>query len=317
MKSPIDLYQLGCRILQSGSANSVVSPVGAAVSYAANTAERNLAEYLSMWRRWAGTPTTQPENQPVVTISTRIVHVPEIKVPDFGHIPEVEVAAGEITQEDLDRWVQKASAGLIMQSAIKPTSNLEKVVQNVVMFAATWQYPFQAANTSVEDFTTATGDVIPTPMMRSDYALIPALKNPRWQSVRLNYSDTGLAAFILMPQTFEPVTAQELLEAVAEVNITEETRVDLHLPKLELESASDCSMLFDGSTDLVHQATQQAMLRVDEEGTVAGIVTEVAIASMLRDPVERFSFDRPFYVVIADTSGLYPLVIGYVANPAG
>ncbi|MDO5098887.1 MAG: serpin family protein [Corynebacterium sp.] len=316
MKTPIDLYQLGHKILQSESDNSVVSPVGAAVAHAAIETECNLIDYLSVWRRWSGTPTTQPGETPVVAIATRILHIPEIKAPDGVSSPEVEVTAGEITQEELDRWVQKASAGLITRSAIKPGPDVEKVVQNAVVFAATWQYPFHAADTFPEEFTTANGSVVRVPMMRRDYALIPALKTPRWQSVRLDYTDAGLAAFILMPQTCETVSAEDLLHAVMEVNAAEEIRVDLRLPQVELESTTDCSVLFDDPTARVDQAMQQAMLRVDEEGTVAGVVTEVAIAAMLRDPVERFSFDRPFYVVIAETSGLHPLVIGYVANPA-
>ncbi len=69
----------------------------------------------------------------------------------------------------------------------------------------------------------------------------------------------------------------------------------------------------------VGQAWQQAVLRVDEEGTRAAAVTEIGVAggaAPAPEPVE-FVVDRPYLFVVGDGETGLPLFLAAVLDPRG
>jgi serpin B len=62
---------------------------------------------------------------------------------------------------------------------------------------------------------------------------------------------------------------------------------------------------------------QAATLQVGEKGTVASAATAVGIMpSAAQVPVREITFDRPYLLLVTDTSTGEPLLMARVANPA-
>ena len=72
----------------------------------------------------------------------------------------------------------------------------------------------------------------------------------------------------------------------------------------------------DLPTNIV-QAVQQAFIIVDEEGTVAGAVTEVGMETMAAPMTGDITIvaDRPFYFIVGDAKTGTPLFFSYVGDP--
>ena len=75
------------------------------------------------------------------------------------------------------------------------------------------------------------------------------------------------------------------------------------------EMADDTPLL---PTDVVHQA----VVSVDEKGTVAAAATAMMMAGGAPAEPLEFTVDRPFLFVIADTTTGAPLFLGRVLDPA-
>jgi serpin B len=77
---------------------------------------------------------------------------------------------------------------------------------------------------------------------------------------------------------------------------------------------------FRGITDqqqlVISQAAQQGVLTIDEDGTLAAAVTEMAMAgSAPVEPPFELIVDRPYLVRIADEQTGWPLFFAHVAAP--
>ena len=71
----------------------------------------------------------------------------------------------------------------------------------------------------------------------------------------------------------------------------------------------------------IKQAVQQAIMLVDEEGTVASAVTEIggragAAPGMIPEQPIDIIADRPFYLVIGDVETGTPLFLSRISDPA-
>ena len=103
------------------------------------------------------------------------------------------------------------------------------------------------------------------------------------------------------------------------------------LPKFKLTTSKDLKGFFNHvglgekvkltkMTDLptnIVQAVQQAFIVVDEEGTVAGAVTEVGMEAMSAPMTGNVTIiaDRPFYFIVGDAKTATPLFFSYVGDP--
>jgi len=107
------------------------------------------------------------------------------------------------------------------------------------------------------------------------------------------------------------------------------------LPKLRLTTKKDLIPFLQylglaGTIDLptmtnanpvdITQAVQQAIMIVDEEGTVASAVTEIgglaAAPGMIPEQPIDIIADRPFYLVIGDVDTGTPLFLSRISDPA-
>ena len=72
-----------------------------------------------------------------------------------------------------------------------------------------------------------------------------------------------------------------------------------------------------GPEDLcISQAAQKAVLKVDEEGTIAAAVTEIAAGSSAPSPPDiKLHLDRPFLMEIAAAHTSWPLFLSAIRDP--
>lgn len=238
----------------------------------------------------------------------------------------------------LDAWVRKESGGLIEKSAIAPTPLLRLVLQNMLVLAARWDQPFEPSVTRDAPFTLSGGETVSVAMMHQmgHYCYV---EQDGWAAVRLPYSDGDLVAdLVLPPPGLAPadLTPAELAVLVEALDCGgEKTEIELGLPRVDVSTSLDLIPLLDEATPgirvegglpgissteplLVEQAVQQGVLRIDEDGTVAAVATEVGIEAGAAPPDEPIVlvFDRPFLARIAVGSTGWPLIMARVNDPS-
>ena len=347
-----DLLDIGLFLLDDpNSANMVVNPVGVAAA-AGVIAEgsgdepiidlKSLQPAWTMWRRWAGPPTRNPKKNPVIATAAQLFVDPEFSIKPAYHEAiagwDVLIETGAIIQENLDEWARINTANLIQQSGITVTPETKLVLQNAITFAAKWQEDFRQWDVIDYDFTRADGTITRVKMMCS-VRHAPYTVSDGWRGVRLDYTDGELAAFVLIPDA-DPgqVTPTMLKQAVSQLCRPNETTglVRVGLPRLRLTTKKDLIPFLQylglaGNIDLptmtnanpvdITQAVQQAIMLVDEEGTVASAVTEVgglagaAPGTIPEQPIDIIA-DRPFYLVIGDVETGTPLFLSRISDPA-
>lgn len=241
-------------------------------------------------------------------------------------------------QEVLDAWVAEHTGGLVPRSAVTPGPELRLVIQDAIVLAARWEQPFLAELTRPHPFTLPSGEVVEVDMMstggsgQSAYAEVEG-----WQAVRLPYTGRRLRADVILPPPGSTPTdlAGPLLEQLRVGLGTQPARsLMLRMPVVEARSTTDLMSYladhapsslaggFGGISDeeqlFISQAAQQGVLVIDEDGTLAAAVTEIAAAgSAPLDPPLEVLVDRPYLVSISDGQTGWTLFLAHVADPRG
>jgi serine protease inhibitor len=248
----------------------------------------------------------------------------------------------------LDAWVNRNSGGLIKKTAIQPDPSLVLVLQNAIALAAKWWSPFDPNDTTDRTFTLASGEQVLVPTMDQIGTFTYAEKDG-WRALRLPYTADLHADIILPPEgsaaakdpaTADPATVAKLTAAL-DLPTPAGFEYEVALPKLDLTTKVDLRstmtaiglgrLLDAGTADLggllvdppgppyLAQAWQQAVLKVDEQGTRAAAVTEFGIAASsgrIGTP-QPFLVDRPFLLVVGDGQTGWPLFLASVLDPRG
>jgi serine protease inhibitor len=249
-------------------------------------------------------------------------------------------------KKELDAWVDENSGGLIKRSAIQPDPDLYLVLQNAVAFAARWAKPFDGAGTSDAPFTLASGEQVTLPTMHGTGHWAYA-EQDGWRALRLPYA-ADLHADVLLPPAGSSAAADPraadpgvVAALVARLDAATPVAVQVGLPRLDLTStvtlvpaleAMGLGVLFDPATaglagifvdppdpPYLSQAVQQAVLKVDEDGTRAAAVTELGVAGAAAavEPPLQMLVDRPYLFVVGDGQTGWPLFLASVLDPRG
>lgn len=244
-------------------------------------------------------------------------------------------ADAEQSRNDINAWVSERTHDLIPEliaaEALSPSTLLTLV--NAVYFAGSW--PDDMLDAGALPFSTLDGEVSAAAMRTQrtfDYA-----QGDGWQSVTLPYVGGGMAMTLIVPDlgSFASVTLDEALMAAATAG--ESRPVLVTMPKFDTTSSLDLTdpMIALGLTDLFSaqadlsaiagpdhplmatDMVQQAVIAVDEHGTVAAAATAMmgaGSAAPSNEPV-TLTVDRPFYYLIHDTVTNAPLFVGRVLDP--
>lgn len=242
----------------------------------------------------------------------------------------------QASKDLLDAWVNEHTGGLIEESAVQaPSPDIEFVLQNAILMAAQWESPFSPDSTMEQDFTTAAGDTVQTEMMQQ---LLDAAytEYDGAQVIRLPYS-SGFAMDLVLPAegtSPEELTAEDWAAMDEDLGADAVTPVELSMPSLDVETSKELVPLLEdlGLADVVagndlsaidasvqlSQVAHQAVLVVDEEGTVAAAVTEaVGTTSLPMDPPDtvEMTVDRPYTLRIVQEETNWPLFMAVINDP--
>ncbi|MGM0385102.1 MAG: serpin family protein [Actinomycetota bacterium] len=243
----------------------------------------------------------------------------------------------EAAKPVLDEWVNRETGGLIPESAIVPKPSLRLVLQDAIVLAARWLVPFDPNSTFEEPFGTPDGPMQVETMHGTADGFWPVTDADGWTAVRLPYVDGFVADLVLPPDGVDPADADAatLAELWAGPAGASAGSVSVTVPVLDLEArpldltpsltdvglgelfdAPDLSGITTAASLFVDQAVQQARLMMNEEGTVAAAVTEIAVAESAAPlPAIEVRFDRPFLVRVAHADTDLTLFLAAVRVP--
>ncbi len=240
----------------------------------------------------------------------------------------------EITSQ-INAWVANQTEGMIpnllQPGTLNPTTRLALV--NAIYFQGGWQSIFNTNLTQVAPFYVSPSQTVNVPMMEQ-------LETARYyednflQAVELPYVNSNLTMVVLLPKLNGPI-ALTPTELSAVFDGLMPSWLDVKLPKFKLDlnlnlvpllenmgmtdaflpGVADFSGI-DGGTDLsIGSATHEAVIAVNETGTVAAGATVITIISLAESPSTLFQADHPFVFLIRDTNSGSILFLGQVGNP--
>lgn len=309
-----------------------------------------LAAWISHYHQWDRLDEfdpKEPPEEPILHLANRITVDDEYEVAQplletLKRYHDAEMGRVDLASESgkkaLDAWVKKHTGGMIERSSVQPDPQLALVLANAVLFAGRWEDPSRADETKDRTFTKADGTKIKVPMM--SFSTARAAEKDGWIAVERKYLGGFSAYFILPPEGKTPaeLPARESMALIDEARrVKAPDLYDVRLPKMDLKTSAELIKplvdlgvrgIFEGgealskipadtASDLVvSQITQQARLKVDEKGTVAAAVTEVAIeATAMPPPGTVIKLDRPFIMVIQDDSAKLTLFYAVIGDP--
>ena len=257
---------------------------------------------------------------------------------------EIEQIDVDSMKKNLDAWASRNTAGLIPNSGITITKDTRLVVQNALLFAAQWDSPFKAEDTSPQNFTLAGGKTVKADLMH-DTRSIPYATGQGWAAVRLAYAsgeentdgapkESQLALDVVLPDAGSLPSAMDTgtwAAASKALDEAEAREVRLSLPKVDLTSEPKELLDFlkeqglkpEGLDKMARgltlaQVVQQVRLILDEEGTVAAALSEGGVAVMAApepdNPVE-FTVNHPYVLRLRDLTSDTALVEAAVMDP--
>jgi serpin B len=249
--------------------------------------------------------------------------------------------AGAITS--INGWVSGETQAEI-PSLLQPGDVSEKtrlVLVNAIYFKGAWATAFDASQTGPQPFTLSDGSQVSATTMNGTVNL--RMGNSQTLTVvELPYRGGSLAMDFLMPAApgglaaFETTLTPGILgDALA---MLASTQVQLYLPKFSFTTRlalvpvlSGIGMTdvfvpgqanlsgMDGAMDLsVSAVVQQALVEVDEQGTVAVAATAASGCSDCGGSavIEPLRIDQPFLFLIRDTQSGGILFMGHVTDPS-
>ncbi len=211
------------------------------------------------------------------------------------------VNASESARRQINDWVSdqthKRIKDIVPPGMIDPSTRL--VLANAIYFKATWEYEFDANETSDDPFYLLNGETVSVPMMEIGYQEnLSYAAGDGWQAVALPYKGGLTEMLVIVPdagnfEAFESTLSAGRYAEILAVMQTQE--IILSMPKFTFETQyglkdilngmgmqaafdpdnADFSGI-DGQRDLViSDAIHKAFIAVDEKGTEAAAATVV------------------------------------------
>ena len=253
-------------------------------------------------------------------------------------VGQVDFAAGG--REVINGWVsqqtRKKIPELLKASDVDAATQL--VLTNAIYFKGTWKHGFDPDESFQGAFETAPGKDVQVPFMRLDEKLMVGT-GEGWRVVELPYKGDELAMTVFLPETRHGLAGAQAKLTEREISILHgrlhSAKVALTLPKFKLATryelkpklselgmpaAFGVGAQFDGvSPDtklMISRVVHQAVIEVDETGTVAAAATAVVMTKSASRSV-RFAVNEPFIVMIRHRATGAVLFMGRVTNPNG
>ena len=228
---------------------------------------------------------------------------------------------------------------LIREGAITTLTRL--VLTNAIYFNASWQHPFEEAQTTHGTFVRLDGDEVNVPLMhqsvRTSYS-----EGDGYQAVELCYIGYQLSMIIFLPERGRFKEFGNGFDVARLAEITSgfrDTRVTLTMPRFQFDSSIGLSEILpqlgmelafvppagstgadfsgmNGKRELyIKDVLHKAFVSVDEQGTEAAASTAVLTEVTSMPGSATMTIDRPFVFLIKDRAGTI-LFVGRVLAPS-
>lgn len=253
---------------------------------------------------------------------------------------------GEQVAKEISDWVEQNTGGMLRNYQTASDATTVMSILNAVYFAGKWEQPFQGEDTKADGrFRDAAGNVQQDiPIMYQHGVRLRYMETDTFKGVELPYKDSSLAMDILLPAAdasvpgvsrYHSLSVEEQEALWRSFDQADFQEIDtLGLPAFTMdisvngmrEILEDMGIrdVFREDTDLdkigegtfVSDISHRAKIEVDEEGTRAAAVTEIATkdgAAFVTDTLD-FIADRPFVYVIRDTETGMILFMGQVVT---
>ncbi|XP_026054201.1 antithrombin-III [Carassius auratus] len=275
----------------------------------------------------------------------------------FQHISEMVYGAKllpldfkekpEASRMTINEWIANKTENRIKDTLPEGSidSNTILVLVNAIYFKGQWKHKFDKQNVMDSDFHVSERHTCRVPMMyqerKFNYARID---DDKVQILELPYNGGEITMVLILP--YEGTTLPEVVETITLTKLEgwlhamKETTVSVHVPRFRIENnfslkeqlmkmgledlfspekASLPGMVAeDGPNLYISDAYHKAFLEVNEEGSEAAAATAVvATGRSLNIYRENFMADRPFLLLIRESSINALIFTGRVANPCG
>lgn len=243
-------------------------------------------------------------------------------------------------------WVNLKSFGMIPEYESQIEKDTLCDLLNVVYFKGAWESKFSKRCTEDEEFKNADGSVSKVKMMHKTVPDIHFYSDGKYKAISLLYRDADQRMCLILPDDGESLDVlsswkSETLEYrekfIGRLRSSRIVRAELSLPKFTMSAAFSLDDVFralglknalggnsrftgviDGSNLFFGSGTHQAKIKVDENGTEAAAVTEVAMvgcAGPRKEPEKVvFRCDIPFLYVLLDGEDDKYLFMGYAGD---
>lgn len=201
------------------------------------------------------------------------------------------------------------------------------VLANAILLDAKWQEPFPTSQPGT--FHAASGKPVTATLMDNSEGSFASRTAEGWQSVVLPYTGNLQAVAMLPPIGSTPNCSTPSAATLSALTAGTSRSVGVVLPKLNLSQtlpltqtlagmglplSGDYSGLGAGDSQ-ISKVIQKVVMKVDEKGTKAAAATGIGITTSLRAGSEVVTFDRPFLLLLEDTTTHTPLFLARVADP--
>ena len=244
---------------------------------------------------------------------------------DVAHYYDAEVSnmnfsdiAG--TTEKINKWCSNHTNGLIPKIIDEVYPGIVAYLLDAIYFKSPWKEKFDKNNTAEEPFKDEAGNTVLVPMMKMTW-VFPYTKAAKFQAVQLPYGNGSFSMTVILPAGTIAETLAELKQIddwSQFLSNMRESEVELWLPRFETKfhidlndilSAMGMPSAFTGAADFSGMSEaaphlsfvqQDAVIKVDEEGSEAAAVSAAAMEKAMFD-LPRFHADRPFIYIISET----------------
>lgn len=241
-----------------------------------------------------------------------------------AEIANLNFADGAGSLKAINGWCADHTNGLIPKILDEVDPNMLAYLLNAMYFKSQWVNKFQPSATREEKFADESGRTAPVQMMRKTQENL-YYEDDVLQAVRLPYGNEAFSMTVFLPQPKH--TVEDVIASLKKTNghyDMVDCEVELWLPRFETSyhirlndilSAMGMPSAFDsGAADFKAMSAyaghldfvqQDAVIKVDEEGAEAAVVSSAGIEkAMAPEPGSFVVFhaDHPFLYLITEAS---------------
>lgn len=246
----------------------------------------------------------------------------------LAEVDNLDFSDGPASLKAINGWCSKHTYGLIPKILDEVDPNMLAYLLNAVYFKSRWAEPFRKEASAQEDFTDESGTERKVTMMKRNLTCLYA-ENDVFSAVRLPYGNGAFSMTVLLPQKGYKVS--DVAAALRQLDWDDFRReemfhceADLWLPRFETEfhvnlndilSEMGMPLAFDRlKADFLDMSEfalclsfvkQDAVIKVDEEGTEAAAVSSAGIEKATSaGPGSHVVFhaDHPFLYLVSESS---------------